>query len=139
MYGVSKAAVAGFVFFVSTMAGVILAAPMIGLGSPTVAILGASLIGIFVTVPTVALIMIIGLKPRDAGQVHMPPQPPAQHTQHTHYHTTNNTMNVYVSRRGMTPFDQCTEVAHTLQVSRHMAERLIESGEVKLIEPPTWG
>jgi hypothetical protein len=45
-------------------------------------------------------------------------------------------MTIYVSRRGLSPFDQCTEVARTLQVSRHMAERLMQAGDVKLIEPP---
>jgi hypothetical protein len=134
MNGISKAAVIGFSFFVSVLAAVVFVAPMLNLSQPTIAILGSSLIGILVTVPTVTLVLYIGLRPRNVGQVHMPPQPPAAHT---HYHTHhNNTVNIYMSRRGLSPFDQCTEVARTLQVSRHMAERLIQAGDVKLIEPP---
>jgi predicted lipid-binding transport protein (Tim44 family) len=135
---VNKAAVAGFVFFMSTMAGVLLAAPMIGMGGTTIALLGAALIGIFVTVPTVALIMIIGLRPHNDGQVKVPPEPrqltPPAH--HTHYHT-HNTVNVYTSRapHTMTPFQICSEVATALRVSRHEAERMIEAGEVKLLPP----
>lgn len=100
----------------------------------TIALLSGAFIGLIVAIPTTALILIIGLKPSDKNQVQTPPATPETHT-HYHNHTV---FYVQVPRPidSYTPFQICGEVATRMKVSRHRAQELIDSGEVKLIEAP---
>lgn len=137
MERINKAAAVGVVLFSLILAGFV----AMKVEQTTVSILAGALLGLVVAIPTTALIMIVGLRKPDAGTAKAPsPEPlPIVEVQGNppvaniyYYH---NTINVYVSRRGMSRFDECTEVATALNVSRYKAERMIEAGEVKLLPP----
>lgn len=139
MERLNKAAAVGVVFFSVMLAGFV----GMKVDQTTVALLGGAFIGLVVAVPTTALIMIVGLRKPDADQVKTPPPaqpPPIIEVQGTppvaNFYYYQNTINVYTSRRGLSRFDECTEVATALNVSRYKAEQMIESGEVKLLPPP---
>jgi hypothetical protein len=134
---VNKAAAAGIIFFAVVLAGFV----GIKVDQSTIALLGGAFIGLVVAIPTTALIMIIGLKPRNTeqGQVHMPPQPPPVFPQqqlpsetHNHYHQNNYVVVVHVP-----PYTANDEkrfiVARELRVLPSEAQRMIDAGEVRLL------
>ena len=141
MERINKAAAVGVVLFSLILAGFV----GMKVDQSTVGVLGGVFIGIAVAIPTTILLLYIGLFKvgGEAEELHTPaeqPPPPVfpqqqiQPAVHHHYHQ-HNTINVYVSRRGMSRFDECTEVATALNVSRYKAEQMIEAGEVKLLPP----
>ena len=133
MNNINRAAAAGVIFFMVILAGFV----GIKVDQTTIALLGGAFIGLVIAIPTTALIMVIGLR-KPVEQAPQAPQAPPVFPQQqlpttTHYHTHNNTINVYVSRDDLSPFDKCTEVANALRISRYRAERMIEAGEVQCL------
>lgn len=139
MERINKAAAAGVIFFMVILAGFV----GIHIDQTTVALLGGAFIGLVVAIPTTVLIMVVGLRKPDAGQVKTPTQSqrvPDSMTweTHNHYHQHPTVILVHVERapESMTAFEACTVVATRMKVNRRRAEELLNNGEVKLIEAP---
>ena len=135
---VNKAAAAGVIFFMVILAGFV----GIKVDQTTIALLGGAFIGLVIAIPTTALIMIIGLRKPDDGQVQAPPQyqPPAQPQywnaqppQITNHYHDHKYVVVVEAPYGTPPCEQRFVVSRELRVSPIEAQRMIDAGAVKLL------
>lgn len=136
---INKAAAAGVIFFSVVLAGFV----GIKVDQTTVALLGGAFIGLVVAIPTTALIMWIGLKPRNDRQVQTPssdPSPvfpqqqiPQSMTWETHNHYGNQYIVVVKVPANADAVVKRWTVARELRVMPSDAQRMIDSGAVKLL------
>lgn len=134
MENINKAAAAGVIFFMVILAGFV----GIKVDQSTIALLGGALVGLAVAIPTTALIMVISLKPSDKRE-DAPTQPPPKVAQlpesmtwTTHNHYSQYVVVVHVPA-DMTDTQRRLTVARELRVMPSEAQRMIDSGAVKLL------
>lgn len=136
MERINKAAAVGVVFFSVMLAG------FVGLKveQTTISLLAGAALGLAISVPTTVLILVVGLRKPITDKV----TPPAQSERvpdsmtwvtHNHYHDNRKVIVVNVPQDA-SKADKRIAVAEHLRIAPIEAQRMIETGAVKLIEAP---
>lgn len=138
---INKAAAAGVIFFAVVLAGFV----GIKVDQTTIALLGGAFIGLVVAIPTTALIIVIGMRKPDDGQVKAPPanvpsqpqfwnaQPQPPQITHNHYHDHKYVVLVQVPANVDDVLKRWT-AARELNTTPTDAQRMIDAGEVRFIQ-----
>lgn len=128
MDNINKTAIAGIAFFALILAGFV----GVSIDQTTVALLAGALIGLCVTVPTVALIILIGVR-KPAAEPVQPPQQQLPPVTHHHHYDQRRVVVVVNVPADANEFQRRMTVASELRVAPSTAQRMIDAGEVQCL------